>query len=186
MGVWPGWGLGGSLQFAEVTFQDVLVGVTDTTSFYFEKHFALFDLGNGHFFDGERLLDAIDDGGFHSLRDSHGCRWIDQSSVLVRSQCRESADCTKYDQRKAMLSPCPPLCIMPLDLGQLCKLLVSCGRRTSVIQTSRVEILHSVAIGSMSDSSAHSRSRKGNWSAWIVVNSKQPFPEQLIECEVPS
>jgi hypothetical protein len=74
MGTWLEWGLEGSLQFAKVTFQDVLVGVTDTTSFYFEEDFALFDLRNGHFFDGERLIDSIDDSGFHSLWDSHGCR----------------------------------------------------------------------------------------------------------------
>jgi hypothetical protein len=72
--------LEGSLQFTKVTFQDVLVGVADTTSFYFEEHFALLDLRDGHFFDGERLIDAVDDGGFHCFRDSHGCRWIDQSS----------------------------------------------------------------------------------------------------------
>jgi hypothetical protein len=134
--LWVVWESEYSLQLAEITFQDVLVGVADTTSFYFEEHFALLDLGNGDFFDGERLIDAIDDGGFHCFRDTHGCGWIDQSSNFVRFQCRESAECTKNDQWKAMLSPCPPLCIMPLDLGQLCKLLISCGRRTSVIQTS--------------------------------------------------
>jgi hypothetical protein len=55
---------------------------------------------------------------------------------LVKFQCRELARYTMNDQRRVMLSPCPPLCTMLLGLGQLCKLLVSCGRRTSVIQTS--------------------------------------------------